>query len=210
MYLLRDNPVKAPNRAIRRALSTARRAALGWAVVLAAAAWAFASAAGTPASAATATSRPGSSATDGSVGGQCPPLPTPADRSSVSCRDDAALTRLFTPRAAPEGSYHVYVSSSAVEKIAGLLKGAAKNGAGGWTVQQMDPLDVFGTAGDYDELAVARLYVGHRPRVARGPVLENGRVVASIWLISPYPDPALTHLEKGTLIIEFRVDGLGK
>jgi hypothetical protein len=69
----------------------------------------------------------------------------------------------------------------------------------------MDPLDAYGTAGPYDRAKVARLYVGVRPRVAHGPIVEQGRTVASITLISPYPNASLSELHSGTLIIEFRI-----
>jgi hypothetical protein len=55
---------------------------------------------------------------------------------------------------------------------------------------------------------VAQLYVGRRLSVARGSVLEDGRVIASVTLISPYPDATLTRLERGTMIVVFRTDRL--
>ncbi|MGE5358927.1 MAG: hypothetical protein ACM3NQ_07885 [Bacteroidales bacterium] len=126
----------------------------------------------------------------------------------MACRYDSTLTRTFTPRAAPAGSYRVYVSSSPLPKVAEQLRGSSPDRTSpGWDVQEMDPLDAFGNAGPYDQTSVARLYVGRRARVARGPLVQDGRVTASIWLISPYPDPSLSRLEPGTLIIEFRVPG---
>ena len=65
----------------------------------------------------------------------------------------------------------------------------------------MDPLEAFGTAGAYDRSKVARLYTGGRVSVVRGPVERGGKVVAAVTLISPYPDPTLSRLEKGTLVI---------
>jgi hypothetical protein len=158
---------------------------------------------------------------------QCPPLESAAalsnppeagsgkatspaaagSHSPFECRFDAALTRMFTPRAAPQGTYRVYVTTVRIEQLLDAFRAVASSSAveGAWAIQQMDPLDAYGEAGVYDRAKVARLYVGVRARVARGPIIEQGRTVASITLVSPYPDGSLTRLEPGTLIIEFRI-----
>jgi hypothetical protein len=126
----------------------------------------------------------------------------------MQCRFDATLTREFTPRSAPEGIYRVFVTTARLESTASLLRQAfpGSAAASSWTVQQFDPLDGFGDGGAYDRPKVARLYTGRRVRVARGPIVKDGRVVASVWLFSPYPDPSLSRLQPGTMIIEFRTD----
>ncbi len=124
-----------------------------------------------------------------------------------------ALVRLFTPLQAPAGAYTVTVLTDGIEAALALVKTAlAPNAAAGdppgsWQVQRMDPLEAFGTAGAYDRSKVARLYTGRRVSVVRGPVERGGKVVAAVTLISPYPDPALSRLEKGTLLILLRVAG---
>jgi hypothetical protein len=40
--------------------------------------------------------------------------------------------------------------------------------------------------------------------VARGPRLQNGRVIETWILVSPYPDSRLERLEPGTLLIVLR------
>jgi len=67
------------------------------------------------------------------------------------------------------------------------------------------PADAFGRSGDYDRSKLARLYGARRASVARGPRLENGRVVESWTLVSPYPSVALERLEPGTLLIVQRL-----
>ena len=69
-----------------------------------------------------------------------------------------------------------------------------------WTIESVAPLDAFGAAGSSNRAAVAQLYGGRRPTVARGWTTENGRFL-SITLVSPYPNRELTALEPGTLII---------
>jgi hypothetical protein len=162
-------------------------------------------------------------ALSGVVGAQspCPPIAranNPAEAGSheaegkrdvmaVSCGLDTALTRLFTPRTVPKDTYRVYVTDAGVDKVAAAFRAVAFSSQvqGAWVAQEMDPLSAFGEAGIYDRAKVARLYLGIRARVARGPIIEQGRTVASVTLVSPYPDAGLTKLQRGTLIIEFRI-----
>ncbi len=125
----------------------------------------------------------------------------------VTCRFDAALTRMFTPPTVPPGMYRVYVTEDSIERMLAEFRGVAASSdvEGAWSVTQMSPLDAYGEAGLYDRAKVARLYGGVPARVARGPILENGRTVASITLVSPHPNGSLARLERGTLIIEFRL-----
>lgn len=97
----------------------------------------------------------------------------------------------------------------ALHTVKNALAPDAKPGqpAGSWQVQQLDPLEAFGTAGIYDRSKVARLYVGRRASVVRGPVEHGGRVVAAVTLVSPYPDATLSRLEPGTLAILIRTAG---
>ena len=66
--------------------------------------------------------------------------------------------------------------------------------------------DAPGTPVVVDHVAVARLYGGRRPTVARGWTTENGQFL-SITLVSPYPNRELTALEPGTLIIRYFITG---
>jgi len=122
------------------------------------------------------------------------------------------LAKLFTPLQVPEGTYQVTVLKEGIDGAVRLVKGALAPGTrpaetpGAWQVQELDPLEAFGTAGPYDRSRVARLYAGRRASVARGPVEREGRVVAAVTLISPRPDSTLSHLEKGTLVILLRIE----
>jgi hypothetical protein len=147
------------------------------------------------------------------LGAQCPPLVAAgthagsASGQPFSCRFDAALTRMFTPRSVPKDTYRVYVTDASIETVVAAFRAVASSAdvAGAWTVQAMDPLDGFGKAGPYDRAKLARVYLGVRARVAHGPMVGRGRTVASMTLVSPYPDVSLSRLERGTLIIEFRI-----
>jgi hypothetical protein len=141
--------------------------------------------------------------------GQCPAVPAVNGQAVArfSCTLDPMLTRLFTPRSVSDNLYRVYVADAPVDQVARAfdLANPPSEAAGAWVLEPMDPLDAYGTAGPYDRAKVARLYVGVRPRVAHGPIVEQGRTVASITLISPYPNASLSELHSGTLIIEFRI-----
>jgi hypothetical protein len=103
---------------------------------------------------------------------------------------------LFTPRAAPEGTYRTYVSPRPLDELAPGL---------GLTPQSVVPLDAFGQSGGYNRWTLAGLYGARRARVARMPRVENGQVVEAWTLVSPYPDPELRRLEPGTLLIVLRL-----
>jgi hypothetical protein len=107
---------------------------------------------------------------------------------------DPALAALWTPAHPQLGRYEVCTSPRALAEIADA----------GWKVEATPPLDAFGDAGSFSRAAVARLYGGIWPSVARGWIEENGRFV-SITLVSPYPDRNLGALEPGTLIIRYFV-----
>jgi hypothetical protein len=68
-------------------------------------------------------------------------------------------------------------------------------------VTEMDPLQAFGEAGSYQRTTVARLYGGLKAKVVRIPIEREGRTVAAVTLVSPYPDPTLSRLEPGTMAI---------
>ena len=132
------------------------------------------------------------------------PLPLPG-------RPSPAHARLFTPRGAPEGSYVVTVLGAPMETArlqvmrALGVPDAPATGMGPWAVRRLEVTEAFGSSGIYDETRLGRLFNGRRAFVTRGPVTRNGAVVASVTLISPYPDPTLSRLEPGTLAILFDV-----
>lgn len=122
-----------------------------------------------------------------------------------------SLARLFTPRAAPVGMYEVLVLDTGIEAARRAVWEAARPGGSApespeaWPVRELDPLEAFGEAGTYPRTTVARLYTGTRTRIVRAPVERAGRTVAAVTLISPYPDPSLTHLAQGTMVIVVRI-----
>ncbi len=73
-----------------------------------------------------------------------------------------------------------------------------------WTIGTISPLEVFDAAALYDRARLARLYGGKTPRIARGPIIENGAVTHVVLLLSPYPEPNLKRLNPGTLIMVVR------
>lgn len=68
-------------------------------------------------------------------------------------------------------------------------------------MQTSNPLELFDGAALYDRARLARLYGGKGPRMARGPILERGRVTHTVLLVSPYPEADLRSLNTGTLIM---------
>src|SRR5262245_1501570 len=113
---------------------------------------------------------------------------------SLGC--DPELARLFTPLRPVLGRYEVCTTS------APLLDTARGEGQEDPVVEELEPLDAFGSAGRYDRAALARLYGGRRVRVARG-WKEEGRRFESVTLLSPYPDASLTRLHEGTMVIRW-------
>jgi len=114
---------------------------------------------------------------------------------------DPALAALFAPAHPTLGRYEVCAESDPIERVAASIAGSGP----AFTMapaELTEPLDAFGSAGRYDRSAVARLYGGSRPRVARG-WRQGGDHFESITLISPYPDPSLARLVPGTLVIRW-------
>ena len=109
-------------------------------------------------------------------------------------RCDPVLTALFTPPNPHVGRYQICTTNGRIDEVA----------EAGWTIESLDPLDAFGRAGLYDRGALARLYGGRRPRVARG-WRQQGDRFESVTLVSPYPDASLSHLNPGTMLIVFSV-----
>ena len=108
---------------------------------------------------------------------------------------DPAFARLFTPSRPVLGRFEVCTDSRPLTDIA----------PSDWTIEALEAADAFGGAGAYDHAAVARLYGGRRPRVARGWTEDSDRFEA-VTLISPYPNATVTTLEPGTLIIRWICD----
>ena len=128
-----------------------------------------------------------------------PPRATPWQRSP----DHLAV---FTSRV-HRASYDIFVTPAPMEAVlrATLAEAFPLRLPGAWRARRIFAADAFGSGGDYDRSLLARLYGGRSPAVARGAVLENGRVAESWTLISPYPDPTLRRLEAGTLLLVLRV-----
>jgi len=107
---------------------------------------------------------------------------------------DPALTALFTPARPRVGRYEVCTTADPIETVAER----------GWTIEALEPLDAFGSAGPYDRFAVSRLYGGRRVQVAHG-WHQRGDEFESITLISPSPDASLTTLAMGTMVIRLTI-----
>jgi len=116
-------------------------------------------------------------------------------------RDAPEYLRLFAP-AAHRDDYRAYVSPLGLDETLNALLAdpAVQRPSGAWEPQSMIPFDAFGRTGSYNRWKLAGLYGSRRARVARGPRVDHGQ--SESWmLVAPYPDPALQHLEPGTLII---------
>jgi hypothetical protein len=119
---------------------------------------------------------------------------------------------LFTPRALPSGTYRTYTSRQDLDTIlgSGVLAGirgdpSRQKGQSSFEAEAVIASEAFGQSGGYNRWKLALLYGATRARIARGPRLENGRVVEAWTLISPYPDPELERLNPGTLLIVLRL-----
>ena len=108
---------------------------------------------------------------------------------------DPAFAELFTPRHPVLGRYEVCTDPRPLATLA----------PADWVIETLDPGDAFGAGGSYDHAALARLYSGSRPRVARGWTETADRFEA-VTLISPYPNATITSLEPGTLVIRWICD----
>ncbi|MGH9255383.1 MAG: hypothetical protein ACRD3C_12540 [Vicinamibacterales bacterium] len=114
---------------------------------------------------------------------------------------------LFAPAAPRSTAYRTQVAAADLDTVLRHLEAdpALLRAPGAWQVRTLAPVDAFGQGGAYDRWKVTRLYGGARARVARGARVEAGRGVESWTLISPYPDPTLQRLERGTLRIVLRL-----
>ena len=121
---------------------------------------------------------------------------------------DAALTRLFTPLSVPPGTCLVYRSSETIEALSARLRALdLAPASGAWEPSRPEAHGAFGQEGVYDRARLARLFNGRRVTVVRGSLVLNGQRRA-YTLVSPYPDPTLSRIVDGTMVIEFLVPPL--
>jgi len=121
---------------------------------------------------------------------------------------DERLARLFTPAAAPRGTYEVFRSPRPIEVLVAELRALDPSPvADAWKIGRLGPGDAFGSAGAYDAPKLARLYVESSPLVARGS-LRSAEGVVGYTLIAPWPDAALATLQPGTMTIVVHVTAL--
>jgi len=117
----------------------------------------------------------------------------------VGC--DPVLARLFTPLHPQSGGYEVCTDAAPLNEASAA---ARRDGFHLGPVEELEPLDAFGTSGTYDRAALVRLYGGQRVKVSRGWRQADDEF-ESVSLISPYPDASLTRLQPGTLVIHWRL-----
>jgi hypothetical protein len=130
----------------------------------------------------------------------------PPAQMAAPWREAPAFVGLFAPAGTRANAYRAFVADVDLDGALRVFAAdpALSRAPGAWAPQPVLPLDVFGQAGRYDRSRLARLYGGRRPRVARGARLVDGRPIETWTLISPYPDPALQRLERGTLLLVLR------
>jgi len=115
----------------------------------------------------------------------------------VSC--DPGLATLFTPPHPGLGRYEVCTTADAIEAVAGSGRADGQHYG---DIEALESLDAFGAESLYDRSRLARLYGGTRVRVTHG-WKESPGSFESVTLLSPYPDPSLTHLMPGTMEIRW-------
>ena len=111
---------------------------------------------------------------------------------------DPSLTALFTPVHPERGRYEVCTTSESIEQALAEGKPAKLRDA----IEPLEALDAFGAAGTYNRATLARLYGGTRVRVARRWQQRDDQFISET-LLSPYPDPTLTRLNPGTMLIRW-------
>ncbi len=130
---------------------------------------------------------------------------------SLPGRPAPDLAAIFLPRHAPPGAYRLAVIDQPMESARGQVMAALAPTAkvddppGAWAIRQADPIEAFGEAGIYDRSRLARLFAGKPAHILRAPIERDGRVVASVTLISPCPDRELSRLSPTTIAILFDV-----
>ncbi len=130
-------------------------------------------------------------------------LVTTVAAADVTWRPAPVLAEQFLPPGPLRARYELSVSEAAIDACIAVEGTGFESTA--FRREQVAPTDGFGTIGGYDRAALAKLFGARRVTVARGPRLVGGRVVASVTLLSPYPDPTLTRLLPGTLRIVTRL-----
>jgi hypothetical protein len=128
-------------------------------------------------------------------------------QAAPAWREAPEYLPLFAPVAPRSAAFTMRVADADLDAVLSLLQEdpGLLRGPGAWQVRLVAPADAFGKGGTYDRWKLARLYGGERPRVARGARSDGGRVIEAWTLISPYPDPTLQRLERGTLLIVLRL-----
>jgi hypothetical protein len=112
---------------------------------------------------------------------------------------DPAFAQLFTPLHPQFGQYEVCVASAAIGDASEDLRREGFHLSG---MEDLEPLDAFGSSGTYDRSALVRLYGGRRAKVVRG-WRKKGDAFESLTLISPHPDAQMQRLAEDTMIIRF-------
>ena len=118
---------------------------------------------------------------------------------------DEGLRLAFTPATFAAGSFEVHHSAEAIARLAARLRALDPSpAAGAWQIERAGVFDAFGGEGPYDKARLARLFGGSSPSVARGTLVTMGGRRA-FTLIAPCPDPSLSSLGPGTMVIVTRL-----
>ena len=128
-------------------------------------------------------------------------------QSAPTWREAPEFLQIFAPAAPRSAAYTMRVTDADLDAVLRHLEAdpALLRAPGAWEAHPLAPADAFGKGGAYNRWKLARLYGAERARVARGARSDAGRVIESWSLISPYPDPTLEKLERGTLLIVLRL-----
>jgi hypothetical protein len=125
--------------------------------------------------------------------------------ASVGFRRAPGFLAVFTPRL-HRHAYTAWVSPLPIDEVLRRLEPVPQllHPPESWRAAPTLPVDAFGDSGTYDKSRLTRLYGATRVMVARGPMAPPAAPAETWTLLSPYPSPALDHLERGTLLIILR------
>ncbi len=124
------------------------------------------------------------------------------ETADVTWRPDAALAAEFLPARGWRGAFELAVTDAPLRAcLDDERRSWPSPDAQSWTIERVAPTDAFGTIGGYDRMALAKLFGSRRVEVVRAPRRVGGAVVASVTLLSPYPDSTMSRLLPGTLRI---------
>ena len=100
--------------------------------------------------------------------------------------------------------YQFFVTPAPIDEVAAFYVERTPQGPADHFVVRPGAPDAFDNLAQFSRSKLARLYKGRAPRLARGPIMASKGspdLEAVALLMSPYPEPDLSGLNSGTLIM---------